>query len=543
MSTLFSPASRASFYLFSALLAITAPIVNCGIAKAQATITGEQESGLGVTSASNLEMATTAIAEPAPAPIFTSKVENLENSATPELSSADMAAFLAAVENLTVTESLHSNSVNLVEVAVDPDAVLEQADSLLEFGDTTASIRPVQGPIADSAPEVYTSEQLENLHSGFFIAPGGGVSRERGIFADVALKLRGENGNTAAIGITGGTQVAGLDVSYTQAAITGAERRLGYRARVGFLSSTESVFLSGEDAPYSQSFLPRGEDHQPWVNRMGGSLELFIPVSEQNTILTPSVRYQHVRITDSAFGDNEFGRDGCYRYRPIAPACDVLNGNQLSLDNDGSDDLLYLSLFLNHDGVEIDEKGLSISGTRYQIGTEQSIPIGDTSASFNRLSGGIVHYLPLNLFGFAEGPRTLALNLQAGTIIGEDFPPYEAFNLGGYHSVRGFSTGDAGTAKSFAQLLAEYRFPILNLENSFLDSVRGSIYLGYATDFGSSDDVPGEPGPVRTKQGGGVAAGAGLSFNGLPIVDALRVDFGVNGLGDFRLYFGLSQQF
>ena len=462
---------------------------------------------------------------------------------TVEMEAVDVAITAATVEaaEASSTAPIEENPANTV--AIDTEEAINTAESLLEFGDGVSRIRSVKGPIFGAAPEVYSQDEIEDLRTGFFFAPGGGVTRERGIFTDFAVKLRDDNGNTAAVSVTAGQTVAGLEASYTRAAIVGENPRLGYRARAGLMNSTNPIFLAPKDAPYSEVFLPRGEEHEPWVNRLGASFELFIPLETETTVLVPGLSYQHVRISDSAFGEDEFARDGCFRTSPITPACNVLTGNRLSYDDDGDDDLLYLSLFLHHDSVETNENGIALSGTRYQLGTQQSIPIGNSSLGFNRLSGGLIHYIPLNLFGFAEGPRVLALNLQAGTIIGEDLPPYEAFSLGGYHSVRGFGTGDAGTAKSFAQLLAEYRFPIANVENGFFDSLSGSLYAGYATDFNSSHDVPGEPGPVRTKPGGGVAIGAGLLFDGIPIVDVLRLDAAVNGLGDLRLYFGLSQRF
>ncbi len=431
----------------------------------------------------------------------------------------------------------------VTEVAVDIEDAIDTAESLLLFGYGESRIRPIRGPIPDSEPEVYTEADLDDLRKGFFFAPNGGFGRETGAFVELTANLRSDNGNTISVAIAGGETLAALDVSYTQPAIVGDESRLGFRARAGFRNSTEAVFLADEDAPYSEVFLPIGEEQEPWVNRLGASAELFIPLDTEDTVLVPGLSFQSVRISNSAFGDDEFARDGCFRTSPIAPACDVVRGNRLSFDDDGEDELFYLSLFLQHDSVETSDTGISLSGTRYQIGTEQAIPVGDSELSYNRLSGGVIHYIPLNLFGFDEGPRVLALNLQAGTILGDDFPAYEAFTMGGYHSVRGFATGDTGTAKSFAQLLAEYRFPIVSVGNDFFESVRGSLYLGYATDFDSSDDVPGQPGPVRTKPGGGVAVGAGLLFDGLPIVDVLRVDAGLNGLGEFRLYFGLSQRF
>ena len=170
----------------------------------------------------------------------------------------------------------------------------------------------------------------------------------------------------------------------------------------------------------------------------------------------------------------------------------------------------------------------------FNLRTEQSLPVGNTSLDFNRLSAGYVQYLPVNLFGFAEGPRTLILELQGGTILG-DVPGYEAFNLGGFNSARGYGQGDVGTASSFLQARLEYRFPIAVTPGGFFEEMRGSLGVQYVTDFDTASNVIGRPSVVRNEPGEGFGFSIGLYFLDLdvPIVDTLRITAGVNDRGDF----------
>jgi outer membrane protein insertion porin family len=158
------------------------------------------------------------------------------------------------------------------------------------------------------------------------------------------------------------------------------------------------------------------------------------------------------------------------------------------------------------------------------------------------LSANYSQYIPLPLFGFAEGEQTLVLNLQGGTVIGDELPPYEAFSLGGSSSVRGFSPGELGAGRSFLQGTAEYRFPIANLTVlEYNIPLGGGIFVDYATDLGTGDDVEGEPAEVRDKPGDGLGVGVGLRAK-TPI-GAVRVEFALNDEGGSTLSLNIGDRF
>jgi outer membrane protein insertion porin family len=137
--------------------------------------------------------------------------------------------------------------------------------------------------------------------------------------------------------------------------------------------------------------------------------------------------------------------------------------------------------------------------------------------------------VPVNFTNFAQGSETLALTVQAGTVLG-DLPPYEAFSLGGSNSVRGYDEGDLGSGRSFVQATAEYRFPVIS-------AVSGVVFLDVGSDLGTST----EPAELLGKDGSGFGYGLGVRVQS-PL-GPIRVDYGINDEGNSRIHFGIGERF
>ncbi|NJN88724.1 MAG: BamA/TamA family outer membrane protein, partial [Leptolyngbyaceae cyanobacterium SL_7_1] len=184
-------------------------------------------------------------------------------------------------------------------------------------------------------------------------------------------------------------------------------------------------------------------------------------------------------------------------------------GNQLVVNEDeGIDDVVTLNFFARQDTR--DDRIFPTEGSIIGFGIDQGFVLEEDDAIFTRFSGNYTRLLPIDFFGFDPGPRTLIFNVQSGLILG-DVPPYEGFNIGGRSSVRGFSGGGVSTATAFIQGTVEYRFPILSLTLFEQDiPIRGALFVDYATDFGTADEVIGEPAEVRDKPGSGLGFGLGL---------------------------------
>jgi outer membrane protein insertion porin family len=248
--------------------------------------------------------------------------------------------------------------------------------------------------------------------------------------------------------------------------------------------------------------------------RIGGSINLQRPIDDWDTSL--GFNYTRVSLRD---------REG-----NITPNDE--KGNPLSFSGTGIDDLTTVSFSAVKD--RRDNPLNPTQGSVIKLSTEQSIPFGEGEISMNRLQANYSQFTPVKLFD-SQKPQVFALNLQAGTVIG-DLPPYESFNLGGPNSVRGYDGGDIGSGRTYVLASAEYRFPI-----PVWDALGGVVFADFASDLGTGDTVLGNPGGVRDKPGTGFGYGAGIRLNS-PL-GLIRADFGLNDQGESRLHFGIGQRF
>ncbi|BAZ39162.1 surface antigen D15 domain-containing protein [Calothrix sp. NIES-4101] len=205
-------------------------------------------------------------------------------------------------------------------------------------------------------------------------------------------------------------------------------------------------------------------------------------------------------------------------------------GNPLTLSKTGIDDLATVSFTATKD--DRDNPLNPTNGSILKLSTEQSVPLGNGNISMNRLQANYSQYTPVQVYK-SKQPQVFALNVQAGTVLG-DLPPYEAFNIGGPNSVRGYGSGDVASARTYVLASAEYRFPILQ-------ALGGVVFADLGSDLGSGDTVTGNPAGVRNKPGIGFGYGAGIRFDS-PL-GLLRADYGINDQGESRLHFGIGQRF
>ncbi len=365
------------------------------------------------------------------------------------------------------------------------------------FGSTLPRPTALQGP---TRPETVTPQSNQ---------PGGIAAGVRLGFANL-----GGNNQTLSLGIEGGEQALGFDLDFRQFLADGS----GYGINFANQRGVEPEFDRGSNDVDT----PSGDD--PWVHRLGGGVEYFRPLAP-NVEGAIGISYQRISVRDSIFTSG------------IEPEDEL--GNRLTVSDDGQDDLLTINLAGVWD--RRDNPRFPTAGYRLLVGMDQSIPIGEADILFNRLSANYTQYVPLNLFGFGEGPRTLVLNAQGGTIIG-DAPPYEAFSLGGPSSVRGYDSGGLGTGRSFIQATAEYRFPLFDLTLFQEDiDIGGTLFFDYATDLGSGDTVIGEPAEVRDKPGNGFGYGVGL--RALTPIGPVRLEFGLNDEGSSQVIFNVGDRF
>lgn len=411
----------------------------------------------------------------------------------PELAREDLAQLAGMAERvmLTLEPTDEPDQIVMVVTAEEPNSFFYGFGSLSRPTALPGPLRP------------NTVRPSSNSARGFSVRIHGGIDNI------------GDNNQRLTVGLLGGENTVGAEVDFRQFFDDGSGYGLNFQNRRG----VEPEFDGGDN----DVDLANGDD--PWVHRLGGGVEYFRPLADDLEAAL-GVSYQRISVRDDAFTNDVFDEDEL--------------GNSLTVDDSGQDDLLMVSFV-----GELDRRNDAdnpTEGYRLLFGTDQSIPIGDADIFFNRLSANYTQFVPLNLFGFTEGPRTLVLNVQGGTILGDDTPPYEAFSLGGSSSVRGYSSGELGTGESFVQATAEYRFPMFSF--SALDDdidVGGTLFFDYATDLGTGDDVIGEPAEARDKPGDGFGYGVGV--RALTAVGAVRLEFGLNDEGDSQVIFKIGDRF
>lgn len=338
---------------------------------------------------------------------------------------------------------------------------------------------------------------------------GGGSNDDIGIYGQVGYKDANLNGNGKKI--DGEVQISGKDVQFESEFLSpyriGKPNNLGYKISAYRKRDFSNTFSEDIRLP-DGSRVRQGEFGVSAAllrtyNNWGGALSL-----------------NYTRISS---------RDGDFKVATVDSA-----GSPLSASGTGIDDLYTVSLNLTQDNRNRNE--YPNQGSLLQLSTEQAIPIGLGKISSNRLRANYIQYVPVSFIsngGYRKNPEMLAFNLQAGTIIGR-FPPANAFNIGGINSVRGYEGDELASARSYGLASVEYRFPVHKL-------VGAVIFADFASDFGSSDTVIGEPGVRREKPGDGFGYGLGLRVRS-PF-GLIRGDFGVSDRGETRFEITTGQKF
>ncbi|UZQ54507.1 BamA/TamA family outer membrane protein [Trichothermofontia sichuanensis B231] len=317
-----------------------------------------------------------------------------------------------------------------------------------------------------------------------------------------------------ALVLEGGEHIFAFDAGFTQLNATHQGLGVNFAAQTSwspaFRGGDREVDLAGGDTP--------------WVQRLGGGIETYFPVSAK-TNAAFGVGYQQVSVRSDAFGSGAVARDEV--------------GNRVTVDADGIDDLMTLNFALVRDNLH--QVQFPREGSMLRVGADQGFTIGRESVTFTRLNARYTQYVPVEFFGLRPGPKTLIFDVQAGTILGE-VPPYEGFNLGGISSVRGWDGGGISTGTSFVQGAVEYRFPLFDstlFERAF--PIRGALFTEFASDLGTADEVIGQPAKIREKPGEGFGFGLGLQTEtawGLG-----RLEFALTNEGDASVIVTIGDRF
>lgn len=338
---------------------------------------------------------------------------------------------------------------------------------------------------------------------------GGGDNGDVGLYGKVGYRDANINGLNEQLDTS--VQVSGKDVQFDTSFISpyrrGEPSRLGYSFRA-FRERDLSRTFNDEIKLSNGSTAREG--------RFGGSVAVLKSFDDWDAAL--GLNYTRISLRDRDYNVARVDR----------------LGSPLSVSGTGIDDLVTVSFAISKD--ERDRRSNPTKGSLLTLSTEQAIPIGLGKIASNRLRANYILYVPVTWIGSngsTENTEMLAFNLQAGTNIGE-FPPANAFELGGQNSVRGYGGGRVASARSYGLASVEYRFPILR-------RVGGVLFADFASDFGSSKTVLGEPGIVRGKPGSGFGYGLGLRVKS-PF-GLIRGDLGISDQGEVKFEVTTGQRF
>jgi outer membrane protein insertion porin family len=386
---------------------------------------------------------------------------------------------------------------------------LQRVFGLGIFKDASLDLAPGQ----QDPQKVIVSIKIEEKNTGS-IAAGAGINSAYGFFGTLSLQEQNFGGNNQKVGfdVQGGGQILLFNLGFTDPWIAGDPDRTSVSVNLFNRQSFSYVFNGGNagvGAPGTIGQTPR-------ENRLGLGVVFGRPL-DNGWRASVGARAENIQLRDSL---------------GTAFALDTQD-NPLTISGNSSDNLFFLQAAAIRDTR--DNPSAPRTGSSLRLSTDQSLPFPFLgTVLFNRPTVAYSQFIPVDILPWGKGKQVFAFNSTFGSVFG-DLPPYEAFNLGGGNSVRGYLEGSLATGRSFLIQSAELRFPVF-------DPVGAAIFADYGTDLGSAGAVLGAPGIVRGRPGSGLGIGAGVRVQS-PL-GALRIDYAFNSIGTAsQVHFGLGEKF
>ena len=433
------------------------------------------------------------------------------------------------------------------------------------FSDVKVTLKPVPAEPGKVVIVLGIVEQSSGSLSG-----GLGYSQSQGVFGQIQLQDSNLFGRAWDLGtnISYG-QYGGLgDITFTDPWIKDNKYRTSFRARFFFSREVPQLFQSENtsftyqlqnfdgadfDVVTSRTVNNNGTETVTTnfdtvaIQRIGANVQFVRPLNGGNPYkkapwnLILSFGGQEVTPMDFSGSKYSYGVVGA-----TASPITVPSNQVICLAYNCASENQLVSFRVGATYSTLNDPRNPTQGNFLSLGTEQFISVGENSPTFNRLRGSFTHYIPLEWLKIFKGCRpkpgetkdckqALAFQVSAGTLIGSEIPPYEAFCLGGGNSVRGYYDCDLGVGKSFAEATIEYRFPIFSI-------ISGEIFFDAGTTFGTQGDIPGNPGGLLGKKGEGYSPGIGVIVT--TPVGPLRLEAATQDFtSDWRFNLGVGWKF
>ena len=406
------------------------------------------------------------------------------------------------------------------------------------FSDVKVTLKPVPAEPGKVVIVLGIVEQSSGSLSG-----GLGYSQSQGVFGQIQLQDSNLFGRAWDLGtnISYG-QYGGLgDITFTDPWIKDNKFRTSFRARVFFSREVPQLFQSenssfsyqlqnfdGADFDVVTQFAenPAGSNQGVGttnfdtvaIQRLGANVQFVRPLNGGNPYKKAPwnliLSFGGQEVTPMDFSGSKFAR-GVVGNIQSGGSFNTNNGaSVICLAYNCATENQLVSFRIGANYSTLNDPRNPTQGNYLSLGTEQFISVGENSPTFNRVRGSFTQYIPVKWLKLFKGCRpkpgetedckqAIAFQVSAGSLVGGDIPPYEAFCLGGGNSVRGYYDCDLGVGKSFAEATIEYRFPIFSI-------ISGEIFFDAGTTFGSQGDIPGNPGGLLGKKGQGFSPGIGV---------------------------------
>ena len=438
------------------------------------------------------------------------------------------------------------------------------------FSDVKVTLKPVPAEPGKVVIVLGIVEQSSGSLSG-----GLGYSQSQGVFGQIQLQDSNLFGRAWDLGtnISYG-QYGGLgDITFTDPWIKDNKYRTSFRARFFFSREVPQLFQSentsfsyqlqnfnGADFDVVTNFNenPAGSNQGTGttnfdtvaIQRIGANVQFVRPLNGGNPYKKAPwnliLSFGGQEVTPMDFSGSKYSR-GVVGNLQSNGSFDTNDGaSVICLAYNCASENQLVSFRVGATYSTLNDPRNPTQGNFLSLGTEQFISVGENSPTFNRLRGSFTHYIPVEWLKIFKGCRpkpgetkdckqALAFQVSAGTLIGSEIPPYEAFCLGGGNSVRGYYDCDLGVGKSFAEATIEYRFPIFSI-------ISGEIFFDAGTTFGTQGDIPGNPGGLLGKKGEGYSPGIGVIVT--TPVGPLRLEAATQDFtSDWRFNLGVGWKF
>uniref|UniRef100_A0A7N0TTD9 Outer envelope protein 80, chloroplastic n=1 Tax=Kalanchoe fedtschenkoi TaxID=63787 RepID=A0A7N0TTD9_KALFE len=352
-------------------------------------------------------------------------------------------------------------------------------------------------PAGDTGKVDLTMNCVERVSGGF--SAGGGISSGitsgplSGLIGSFAYSHRNVFGRNQKLNISleRGQVDSIFRINYTDPWIEGDDKR-----------TSRSITIQNSRTPGTLVHGNQPDNSSLTIGRVTAGIEFSRPFRPKWSG-TAGLIFQHASARDDSG-------------RPIIK--DFYN-SPLTASGNSHDDALLAKLESVYTGSG--DRGSSM----FVFNMEQGLPLLPEWLFFNRINARARK-------GLQFGPARFLLSLSGGHVVG-NFPPHEAFVIGGTNSVRGYEEGAVGSGRSYVVGSGEFSFPLFG-------PVEGAVFSDYGTDLGSGATVPGDPAGARSKPGSGYGYGLGIRVDS-PL-GPLRLEYAFNDKKAARFHFGVGHR-